>query len=102
MDTTKLAGKFEGIVKFDMSATNGGAVAGRLSHGTNRWGGEAVFVSASAGEHFVVISPQQGCCSFANLEGIIYLQTKNLESRNRACEVLERTELADVLSWPSN
>lgn len=49
MDTTKLAGKFEGIVKFDMSATNGGAVAGRLSHGTNRWGGEAVFVSASAG-----------------------------------------------------
>ncbi|KAK9918068.1 hypothetical protein WJX75_000916 [Coccomyxa subellipsoidea] len=50
MDTTKLAGNFEGIVKFDMSATNGGTVAGRLSHGTNRWGGEAVFVSASAAE----------------------------------------------------
>ncbi len=42
-----MAGKFEGIVKFDLSATNGGAVAGRLSHGEGRWGGEAVFVSAS-------------------------------------------------------
>lgn len=42
-----MAGKFEGIVKLDLSATNGGAVAGRLSHGEGRWGGEAVFVSAS-------------------------------------------------------
>lgn len=41
-----MAGKFEGIVKLDLSATNGGAVAGRLSHGPNRWGGEAVFANA--------------------------------------------------------
>ncbi len=46
MDGSKMAGKFEGIVKLDLSATNGGAVAGRLSHGPNRWGGEAVFASA--------------------------------------------------------
>ncbi len=54
-----MAGKFQGIAKLDMGATNGGAVAGRLSHGEGRWGGEAVFVSAGG--------PSAGAAQLTNL-----------------------------------
>lgn len=40
-------GKFSGIAKFDLSARNGGAIAGQIEHGLDRYGGEAVFVNGS-------------------------------------------------------
>lgn len=44
---SKVQGKFSGIAKFDLSAKNGGAVAGQIEHGSERYGGEAVFVEGS-------------------------------------------------------
>ena len=44
---SKIQGKFSGIAKFDLSAKNGGAVAGQIEHGSERYGGEAVFVEGS-------------------------------------------------------
>jgi hypothetical protein len=47
MGKGKVTGRFEGIAKLDLAASDGAAVAGSLTHGDNRWGGEAVFVSAA-------------------------------------------------------
>lgn len=44
---SKVQGKYSGIMKFDLSAQNGGAVAGQIEHGSGRFGGEAVFVNGS-------------------------------------------------------
>lgn len=44
---SKVQGKFSGIAKFDLSAKNGGAIAGQIEHGSERYGGEAVFVEGS-------------------------------------------------------
>lgn len=41
-----MSGRFAGIVKFDLTARNGNAVAGQISHGPDCYGGEAVFVPA--------------------------------------------------------
>lgn len=55
---SKVQGKFSGIVKFDLSAKNGGAVVGQIEHGPERYGGEAVFVKGNGpGE----LSPVDAC-----------------------------------------
>lgn len=52
----KISGKFDGIVKLDLSSSNGSAVVGQVGHGDGRFGGEAVFVSAAG--------PSGGTCPF--------------------------------------
>ena len=42
----EMSGRFSGIVKFDLTASNGSAVVGKIEHGPNCFGGEAVFVPA--------------------------------------------------------
>ena len=100
---SKVQGKFSGIAKFDLGATNGGAVVGQIEHGSERYGGEAVFVKGSGpgklshhlSEHVHIDTPpavwmQEVAlkCSFWLLEDtLVLLQEAASKSCGHNCEL---------------
>lgn len=69
---SKVQGKFSSIAKFDLAAKNGGAVAGQIEHGPDRYGGEAVFVNGSGpGENQSCLVSGSQCCSQVFLEDAV-------------------------------
>jgi hypothetical protein len=69
---SKVQGKFSGIVKFDLTAKNGGVVVGQIEHGRDRYGGEAVFVNGSGpGESQSCLVSGSQCCLQVFLEDVV-------------------------------
>ena len=67
---SKVQGKFSGIAKFDLGAKNGAAVLGQIEHGSERFGGEAVFVKGSGA----------GKRSTSEVACLLWLRASSLES----------------------